>query len=141
MPFAAKWMDLEITILSESDKDKYHMISLTCGILKNDINELISKTKTDSQKTIYGYQRGSGGGINQEFWMNRYTLLYIKQITDKGSLCSTENYVQYILITYSGKESEKEYTYIYIHTYTHIQMNHFAVHMKVTQCCKSTILQ
>ena len=49
MPFAAKWMDLEITILSESDKDKYHMISLTCGILKNDINELIYQTETDSQ--------------------------------------------------------------------------------------------
>ena len=35
MPFAATWMDLEITILSEvsqKEKDKYHMISLTCGI-------------------------------------------------------------------------------------------------------------
>ena len=33
MPFAATWMDLEIIILSEgSQKDKYHMISLTCGI-------------------------------------------------------------------------------------------------------------
>ena len=34
MPFAATWMDLEIIILSEvkSDKDKYHMISLICGI-------------------------------------------------------------------------------------------------------------
>ena len=34
MPFAAIWMDLEIIILSEvkSDKDKYHMMSLTYGI-------------------------------------------------------------------------------------------------------------
>ena len=35
MPFAATWMDLEIIILSEvsqTAKDKYHMISLTCGI-------------------------------------------------------------------------------------------------------------
>ena len=35
MPFAATWMDLEIIILSEvsqTEKDKYHMISLTCGI-------------------------------------------------------------------------------------------------------------
>ena len=33
MPFAATWMDLEILILSEvsqKEKDKYHMISLTC---------------------------------------------------------------------------------------------------------------
>ena len=35
MPFAATWMDLEIIILSEvsqTQKDKYHMISLICGI-------------------------------------------------------------------------------------------------------------
>ena len=35
MPFAAKWMDLEIIILSEviqKEKDKYHMISLVCGV-------------------------------------------------------------------------------------------------------------
>ena len=32
MPFAATWMDLEITILSQKEKDKYHMISLICGI-------------------------------------------------------------------------------------------------------------
>ena len=52
MPFAATWMDLEIVILSEVsqiEKDKYHMISLICGILKNDTNELIYKTETDSQ--------------------------------------------------------------------------------------------
>ena len=35
MPFAATWMDLEIIILSEvsqTEKDKYHMISLIRGI-------------------------------------------------------------------------------------------------------------
>ena len=35
MPFAATWMDLEVIILSEvnqSEKDKYHTISLICGI-------------------------------------------------------------------------------------------------------------
>ena len=32
MPFAATWIQLEILILSQIDKDKYHMISLTCGI-------------------------------------------------------------------------------------------------------------
>ena len=34
---------------------------------------------------------------------------------------------------YSGKESEKEYAYIYL--------NHFTVHLKLTQYCKSTIVQ
>ena len=53
MPFAATWMDLEIIILSEvsqTEKDKYHMILLICGILKkNDTNDLIYKMEIDSQ--------------------------------------------------------------------------------------------
>ena len=35
MPFAGTWMDLEIIILSEAsqtERDKYPMITLTCGI-------------------------------------------------------------------------------------------------------------
>ena len=35
MPFAGTWMDLEIIILgkvSQTEKDKYHMRSLICGI-------------------------------------------------------------------------------------------------------------
>ena len=31
-PFAATWMDLEMIIVSKTEKDKYHMISLVCGI-------------------------------------------------------------------------------------------------------------
>ena len=37
MPFAASCMDLEIIILSkvsQTEKHKYHMISFTCGNLK-----------------------------------------------------------------------------------------------------------
>ena len=37
MPYAATWMDLEIIILSAvswTEKDKHHMISLTCEIQK-----------------------------------------------------------------------------------------------------------
>ena len=48
MPFAATWMDLEILILSkvsQIEKDKYHMIWLICGILKNDTTEVIYKQK------------------------------------------------------------------------------------------------
>jgi len=38
LPFATKWMELEGIVLSEisqAEKDKYHMISFACGILKN----------------------------------------------------------------------------------------------------------
>ena len=58
--FAATWMDLEIIILNEvsqAEKDKYHMISLICRILKNDTNEL-----------IYGYQRGYKGRDKLGVW-------------------------------------------------------------------------
>ena len=47
MPFAAKWMNLEITILSvvsQTSEDKYHTIHLIWTILKNDTN-LFTKQK------------------------------------------------------------------------------------------------
>ena len=46
------------------------------------------------------------GGLNWELAMDRYTLLYIKQITK--FLYSTGNRTQYSVITYMGKESEEE---------------------------------
>ena len=49
MPFALTWMDLEIIILSEvsqTEKGKYHMVSLICGILKKKIQmNLYTKQK------------------------------------------------------------------------------------------------
>ena len=51
-----------------------------------------------------------------------YTLIYIKQITNKGLLYSTGNYSQHFIATYKGKESEKEsiYVCIYIYIYMYI---------------------
>ena len=68
-----------------------------------------------------------GGWIDQEFGVKIYTLLYIKQITNKDLLYSTWNYTQYLLImdTSSGFSStmeenvKNECIYLYI--------NHFAV--------------
>ena len=49
MPFAATRMNLEIIILSEvSQKDKYHMISLICGVYNMIQMNLFTK-QTDSQ--------------------------------------------------------------------------------------------
>ena len=44
--------------------------------------------------------------INQEYGINRYTLTYIKYI-NKDLLCSTGNYIQYLVMVYNGKELEK----------------------------------
>ena len=49
-----------------------------------------------------------GNNKNQGFGINRYTLLYIKQVNNKDLLYSTGNYIQYLVITYNGKKSEKE---------------------------------
>ena len=40
--------------------------------------------------------------------LNIHILLYIKQITSKGLLCSTGNSTWYSVITYGGEESEEE---------------------------------
>ena len=52
LPFAATWMDLELIILGETEKDKYHTISLTCGILKNGTNEPIWKQNRNSVRDV-----------------------------------------------------------------------------------------
>ena len=47
LPFTATWIDLGIIILSEvsqTEKDKYHTISLNMWSLQNDTDELIYKT-------------------------------------------------------------------------------------------------
>ena len=60
-------LDLEIIILSEvsqTEKDKYHMISLTCGIWNMTQMNLFTKQKQTHRhrKQIYGYQSGKGVG-------------------------------------------------------------------------------
>ena len=83
---------------------------------KNDTSELIYKTGTDSWtlKTNLWLPKGKGwrGGINQEFGINIYTPLYIKQIINKDLLYSPGNSTQYSVIIYMGKESEKEWIYV-----------------------------
>ena len=64
MPFAATWMEPEIIILSEvshTEEDKYHVISLICGIFKKmvQINSFTKQKQTHRlRKQTYGYQRG-----------------------------------------------------------------------------------
>ena len=79
LPLAATQIDL-LSEVNQAEKDKYYMISLTSGILKKKIQmNLFTKQTHRHRKQIYGYQRGKGrGGINQEFGINRYTLIYIK---------------------------------------------------------------
>ena len=79
--------------------------------LKYDTNENLStkqKYTHRHRKQTYGYQRGKGIGEGcQEFGLSRYKLLYVKQISNKDLLYSTGNCIQYRVINYNGKESEK----------------------------------
>ena len=47
-------------------------------------------------------------GISYEYGTNRYTLLHIKQISNRDLLYSTGNDIQYLVIIYNGKEYEKK---------------------------------
>ena len=69
---------------------------------------------TDIENKLMVTKGETGRRVKLEVWDYIYTLLYIKQITNKDLLYSTENYTQYFVITYKGKESEKIDVYVYI---------------------------
>ena len=50
---------------------------------------------------------GGWGGMNWEIGIDIYTLLYIKQITNKDLLYSTGNFTQYSVMAYMGKNIKK----------------------------------
>ena len=58
---------------------------------------------------------GCGGGMEWEFGISRYKLLYIEWINNKALLYRTGNYIQYSVINHNGKEYEKECVFIYIY--------------------------
>ena len=72
MPSTATWMDLEIIILSEvsqTEEDKYRIISPLCGIYKKGTNELICKTEIYSQmQKTHIWLPGSDGGDKLGDW-------------------------------------------------------------------------
>ena len=67
--------------------------------LKRDTDDLIYKTEIDSQteNKLVVIQGKRGGGINWEFGINIYTLLYVKQINNKDLLYNIGNYIQHLI--------------------------------------------
>ena len=79
MPFAATWMDMEIIILSEVSQTERQMscdIAYMWNLKKKDTNENIYKTEQTHRKQIYGERLW--GGIDWEFGIDIYTLLFFK---------------------------------------------------------------
>ena len=67
-------------------------------------------------------------------------------MTKKDLLYSRGHYTQYLVITYNEKESKKEYVYSFIYIFFFpvcmcMHKDHFALHLKLTQHCRSTIFQ
>ena len=72
---------------------------------------------------------GWGDGIEGEFGMVMYTLLYLKWITNKALLYSTGNSAQCYVASWMGGELGGEW----IHEY--VWLRPFSVHLKLSQHC------
>ena len=64
-------------------------------------------------------ERGRGG-MEWEFGVSRYKLLYIEWVNNKVLLYSIGHCIQYPVINHNGKEYKKECVYIYIYIYIYI---------------------
>ena len=69
MPSAATWMDLEMIIPSQTEKDKLHMKLPICEIYKNGTDELIHKRERELQiqKTNLQLSKGKEGREMDKF--------------------------------------------------------------------------
>ena len=134
MPFAATWMDLKIFILSEiseTEKEKYHMIFLICRIEKEMIQLNLSTKEKQThplREQVYGCQGRRMWRKDREFGINMYTLLYLKQITNEVVMYSTGT-VQCYVTAQMGEEFRGEWIHVYV------WLSPFAVSLKLLQHC------
>ena len=80
MSFAVTWMKLEILILSkvsQKEKDKYHMISLTCGIKNRAQMNLATKQKQSYKHREQTSGDWGGSGMDWEFGVSRCKVLHL----------------------------------------------------------------
>ena len=88
-----------------------------------------------------------GGWVKWEAGVSRCKLLYIEWINNKVLLYSTDNYIQYPMIIIMEKNIlEKQNMCVCVcvcvcKIYIHVKLNHFAAQEKLTEKCKSPILQ
>ena len=100
------------------------------------MNLSVKETQTQRHREqTCSCQKGRRWG-RMEWEVSGYKLFYTERINNKVLLYSTENYIQYPMINHRGKEYQKKNVYIYV-----CVMNHFAIQQKLTQRCKSAILQ
>ena len=76
-------------------------------------NLFMKQKETHRENKVMITKREGGEGINSEFGISRYELLYVKQINNKVLLHSTGDYIHYPVINCNGKEYEKICIYMY----------------------------
>ena len=115
-------------------------MTLICGIKNVTQMNLFTKQRQTHRhrKRVVSMGKGHGEGNDGEFWISRCKLLYIEWIKNKVLLYSTGNYIHYPVVNHNGKECEKN---MCMHVCIYIYMNHFAEQQKLTQHCKSSIIQ
>ena len=95
-------MELEIIILSsQTEKDKCHMLPLTCGIWNTTRVNLSTKQKQTYTGKRLAFVKGRGRrGDDWEFGVSRWKLFYTGEINSKVLLCDTGNHIQYPVMNF-----------------------------------------
>ena len=113
-------MDLETVMQSEvsqKEKNKYHVVSLICGIQKNGTDQLICKAEIDvpMQKTNVWISRRREGGMNWKIGIDVSTQLCVKQITNENLVYSKRNSILSALWCPKQQENPKKRGYVYMY--------------------------
>ena len=82
-----------------------------------------------STKKVLQCPRCTGEGVVREFGMDRYTLLYLKWITNKDLPYSTWNSAQCCVAAWMGGEFGGKLIHVYM------WLSSFTVHLKLSQHC------
>ena len=106
----ATWMDREILIPSESDRERqisYDIVYMWNPEESYKWSYLWNQNRvTDIENKLMVTGEGAVR-THRKVGIDTYTLLYITQITNKDLLYSTGNSTQYSIMAYIGKESKK----------------------------------
>ena len=115
MPFATAWMDLEIVTLSEvREGELLYDIFYMWNLKWNGTNDLRTKQKQTQSEFMVAGEKDGREGLVRVFGMVMYTLLYLKQVTNKDLLSSTWNSTErYVTAWMEGEFGENEYTCMY----------------------------
>ena len=129
--FEATWMDLENAILSEVTSQQRDT-SYDIPYIRN-LKEIMQMNLFTKQKETHRLRKWTSGcqgeGTVRDFGKVKYTLLYLKWITNKDLLYSTWNSAQYSVPAWMSRGFEGEQIHVYV------WLSPFTVHMKLSQLC------